>query len=295
MEDKKNRDTTSRSWLLTLPAEVYTKDYVIEQLGMYAFVAGQLEKGNDTDYIHWQLMVEHSGPIRFSTLRNKFPKGHFDMRRGTAQQVYDYVTKSDTSLGETIEIGEYDFTSYQGKRNDLWRYRDLIMEGWTPDEIIIAPENPSAYIHRNHLIALYEVFKKDMYSKVERDIEVNYLYGPTGVGKTRHIYDNCNDFYRVTAYKNPFDDYEAQTTLVLDEFAGQMELDLVLNVLDRYPLRLPCRYRDKWACYEKVWIVSNLAPDEVYDVWIESERLKAFRRRLHNVYCMVAPGELVAE
>lgn len=55
----------SRSWILTLKAEDFTKEYVEEKLSDYTYI-GQLEKGNTTEYLHWQVYIEHAAAIQQS-------------------------------------------------------------------------------------------------------------------------------------------------------------------------------------------------------------------------------------
>ena len=64
------------------------------------------------------------------------------------------------------------------------------------------------------------------------------------------------------------------------------------NYLDGYPLALPARYSNKQACYDRVFIVSNLDLRDQYslvrisqyEVWC------AFIRRIHKVIRFFADG-----
>ena len=91
--------------------------------------------------------------------------------------------------------------------------------------------------------------------------------------------------YRVSDYTHPFDSYKCQDILVLDEFRSDLKIGLMLNLLDGYPLDLPCRYNNKTACFTKVFIISNVGLDTQYsniqreqkDTWL------AFCRRIQAV------------
>ena len=59
----------------------------------------------------------------------------------------------------------------------------------------------------------------------------------------------------------------------------------MLLYCDVYPIELPCRYVNKFACYNKVYIVSNWPLEKQY---IEIQRCDleswdAFLRRIHKV------------
>jgi len=126
---------------------------------------------------------------------------------------------------------------------------------------------------------------------VHRELQVTYLYGVTGSGKTRSIYEQhpARDVYRITNYREGkgllFDGYTSQPVLVLEEFHSQVPIGDLLNLLDRYPLQLRARYADKTACYTTVYITSNLALTEQY-VHIQQNQPEVWRallRRIHRV------------
>lgn len=128
------------------------------------------------------------------------------------------------------------------------------------------------------------MFRDAQFANSWRDLEVTYIFGKTGSGKTRSVMDkygyaNC---YRVTDYKHPFDTYDGQDVLIFEEFRGGLKHGDMLNYLDGYPLLLPCRYFNRQACYTKVFIITNIAPDEQY-VNIDRESRSAFWRRIHVV------------
>ena len=113
---------------------------------------------------------------------------------------------------------------------------------------------------------------------------MTYIFGKTGSGKTRSVmekfgYENC---YRVTDYKHPFDTYDGQDDIIFEEFRGGLKHGDMLNYLDGYPLLLPCRYFNRQACYTKVFLITNIPPDEQY-VNVDRESREAFFRHIHTV------------
>jgi hypothetical protein len=91
-----------------------------------------------------------------------------------------------------------------------------------------------------------------------RDLEVTYIYGETGTGKTRGVmekygYANC---YRVTDYKHPFDSYDGQDVIIFEKYRSQFKISDMLNYLDGYPLLLPCRYFNRTSLFYQVFIIS---------------------------------------
>ena len=125
-----------------------------------------------------------------------------------------------------------------------------------------------------------------------KDISINkrelknivYLYGKPRTGKTSYIYDKHSpaEFYRVSNYKNPFDNYGYQKILVLDEYDSQLDIEFANNLLDRFPCELPCRFYNKWAGWDTVYIISNISIDEQYTDQHADKRL-AFKERFKEI------------
>lgn len=80
--------------------------------------------------------------------------------------------------------------------------------------------------------------------------------------------------------------------MLFDEFNSNFRIQDMNNYLDGYPLSLPARYSNKQACYEYVFIISNL------DLWEQyhQERLNqrsvwvAFIRRIHKIINFMPDG-----
>lgn len=290
----KKKEVRARGWVLTLPAEEYSREEVAKGLKNYSFI-GQLERGkaskaNPDGYLHWQIYFEARNPVAFSTLKRRFPKGHFEKRRGTPLEATVYVTKPKSREGSEAEarivnekLGAPDLSSSQGKRTDLETYASMMDDGATVDEVMLTYPDAMRYV--SHMREYKNALDKKRAS-VRRDVKVRYLYGSTGVGKTRYVFEKYGlDAYRVSNYRHPFDTYEGEGVLILDEFRGQMDFSDLLNVLDGYPLQLSARYADKPALYDEVWVISNVELDTLYrDIqWDDLESWKALVRRFDAV------------
>lgn len=99
-------------------------------------------------------------------------------------------------------------------------------------------------------------------------------------------YANC---YRVTDYKHPFDTYDGQDVIIFEEFRSSLKHADMLNYLDGYPLLLPCRYFNRQACFTKVFVITNVPPEDQYPN-IDKESRAAFWRRVHHIIEYVNKG-----
>jgi hypothetical protein len=122
---------------------------------------------------------------------------------------------------------------------------------------------------------------------VRLDLEVVYIFGKTGTGKTRGVLEKSgySNVYRVTDYVHPFDGYNCQSVIAFDEFRSSLRLKEMLMYCDIYPIELPSRYANKFACYNKIFIVSNWKLEKQYSELQreDKETWQAFLRRIHKI------------
>lgn len=118
----------------------------------------------------------------------------------------------------------------------------------------ILGEHPEYLRDISHIDRTRQTILEEKYRNVFRKMNVTYISGPTGVGKTRSVREGCGyaNCYSVSDYKHPFDGYRGQAAILFDEFHGNLPLVNMLQYLDGYPLELPCRYANKQACYTEV-------------------------------------------
>lgn len=295
MEDK----TRSRKWFLTINNPVehgYTHEYIKSTLqGMKAVIYWCLcdEIGKNETY-HTHVFLMGNNGILFSTVKKRFPKAHIDYCRGTATENRDYIrkegkykgtSKEETNIKETFEESGDCPVERQGQRNDLLDLYDMIKGGMDNYEIL--ENDPTYMMHLDKIERCRQIVKEKEYRNKYREMEVEYWFGKTGMGKTRTIMERYGyeNVFRITSYRNPFDNYRGQDVIVFEEFHDSFLIQEMLTLLDGYPLDLPCRYANKVACFTKVFILSNIdLRDQYMFVQRESrETWNAFIRRIHAV------------
>lgn len=291
--------TQSRKWLLTFnnPEKYgFSHDNIKAALSTIKNIDYWCmcdEIGKEGTY-HTHMFLFRKNPLRFSKVKKTFPTAHIDYCRGTTQENRDYIRKEgrhkgtdkeETNLPATFEeFGECP-SEEQGKRNDLNQLYDMIKDGLSNYDIL--ESNPSYMMRLEKIEYCRQVVKQEEFKNKFRNLEVEYWFGRTGMGKTRTVMEKFGyeNVYRVTDYTHPFDSYKGQDILVFEEFRSSLRIQDMLNYLDGYPLDLPCRYSNKIACYTKVYILSNLSLKEQYkDIQREyGETWNAFLRRINTV------------
>ncbi len=127
------------------------------------------------------------------------------------------------------------------------------------------------------------------------NMEVTYLTGPGGVGKSSRVDAKHGEenVYRITNKKNPWDGYRGQPVVVFEEFRSSYAIETMLNWIDGYRLMLPCRYADRPARFTQVYLITNIDLHDQYrnqqvdhhETWV------CFLRRITKVVRMVQEGE----
>ena len=292
----------SRKWLLTInnPQDHgMTHDVIIDRAQKFNpdYFCMADEIGESGTY-HTHVFLYSSSPMRFGTVKKRFPTAHIDKANGTAEDNRAYIRKegkwaetrkSETSVEGTFkEFGELPDEATE-KSPKYAKLLQCVKDGMTNQEILAI--DPSFAFHLEHIDKLRQDIRFERYLTENRFIDVHYLHGDSGTGKTRSIYEKHppEDVYRITDYSGQsgarFDDYHGEPVIVFEEFHSQVPISAMLNFLDIYPLRLPARYRDRVACFDTVYITSNIPLEQQYQE-IQRKELEtwhAFLRRIHSV------------
>ena len=183
----------------------------------------------------------------------------------------------------------------KGKRNDMSLLYQMIAENMTNAEIIAT--NQDYILQIDKLDKVRTTILTEKYKETVRlDLEVIYISGATGTGKTRGVFETNGyaNVYRVTDYLHPFDGYNCQPVICFDEFRSSLKLKDMLLYCDIYPLELPSRFTNKFACYNKIYIVSNWELERQYCEMQKEDResWEAFLRRIHKVIVYGKDGNI---
>ncbi len=312
MSNRKAMDTQRNAFQLTInnPADSgydhsKIKETLITGFATLRYFCMADEVGEKGTY-HTHVYVYFNSRVRFSTVKKHFDTAHIEAAEGTAENNLDYIKKTgkweDTKKKETSVEGTFeewgDFPAQRGQDNDMHELYEMVKNGYSNAEILAI--NNDYILQIDKLDKLRTMLLTEKYKDERRlDLKVVYISGATGTGKTRGILDKHGDskVYRVTDYEHPFDGYSCQPVIAFDEYRSQLRLSDMLNFCDIYPIELPARYANKYACYDTVYIVSNWSLEEQY---AEAQQRnptswQAFLRRIHEVHVYAGKGEVIAK
>lgn len=305
-------NTQSRKWALVInnPLEAGLDHAAIREI-LYRFSPAYFCMADEiatTGTYHTHIFLFSPSPMRFSTVKNRFSTAHIEKAYGSAKANRAYILKeghwADTDKAETSVSGTFEEwgdlpAEKEEEAPEMFKLIQDLRVGKSVMEII--EDNPKLAFRIREIETLRQAILEEKYSAENRALEVTYLYGASGTGKTRGIFEKHDrkSICRITDYGGRngvrFDAYHCQDVLVLEEFHSQIPISAMLNYLDIYPLTLPARYTDRIACYTKVYITSNIPLEEQYrDIQrYQMETWRAFLRRVQNVIEYLRDGSTV--
>lgn len=303
-------DTQSNRYQLTINSPIdkgYTHERILEILRdnfkTLIYVCMADEQGSQ---FHTHIFVVFSSRVRFSMIKRYFPESHIEKCRGSNSDNINYIKKSDKwELDETKQETKINgsFEEYgtqppdsKGRRYDMSELYQMILDNMTNAEIIAA--NQDYILQIDKLDKVRTIILTERYKETVRlDLEVIYISGKTNTGKTRGVLEKYgySNVYRVTDYKHPFDNYNCQPVIAFDEFRSSLKLKEMLMYCDIYPIELPSRYSNKFACYSKIFIISNWRLEKQYAELQkeDTETWQAFLRRIHKVIHYESPEKII--
>lgn len=289
-----NTNARVRNWCFTINNPTITPIALGSKLTAhphFRYVVFQSEAGaNGTT--HYQGYIEFSKPIRFNACKNIIGGNpHLEKRHGTRDQARDYCMKDATRLPNTSPHEYGTWATSPGARNDILQIADEFKAGKRIREI--ANEYPAVYVrYHKGLEKLYSM----MQTKRTEVPLVTLLYGKTGVGKTRAVM-GMPDVFKKDGTDQWFDGYAGEDILLIDDFAGKksrITLSFMLNLLDRYEVRLPIKGSFVDLSAKSIFVTTNIHPRLWYDYSDREEHYNALKRRFSHViyYPRAGPHEM---
>lgn len=254
----------ARYWICTIPRDSWSP----ELPSGAEWCLGQPEIG-EGGYKHWQLIVSFARKITLGQLKSKFGFDGFHAEPTRSNAVEAYVVKEETRDGDIFEFGSK--TINRNSAKDWKRIKELAQTGeldMVPEDIYIRYYRTLRSIASDH----------ERPTGMEKCVYV--YYGATGTGKSRLAWEKAGE----TAYaKDPrtkfWCGYRGESSIVIDEFRGGIDISHMLRWLDRYPVRVELKGGSAPLRAQNIWITSNLHPDDWYPE-LDVETKAALKRRL---------------
>lgn len=217
------------------------------------YIKGQLERGEQDGYLHWQLMVI-TDKARGGFIKRIFgSRAHIELTRSNSAS--NYVWKEETRVpGTQFELGERPLS--RARATDWESIRQLAIQGnldQIPADVFVRNYNALRRIATDYLQPVAMVRNCSVY------------WGATGTGKSRRAWEEASleAFPKIPTTKF-WDGYRGHDHVVMDEFSGGIDITHMLRWLDRYPVIVEVKGSAVVLRATRMWITSNVDPREWY-------------------------------
>lgn len=252
-------------WLLTIPAHEFIP-YLPPRV---RYIRGQLECGNGTGYLHWQLLVIFERSVRLSAVKSVFGVGvHCELSKSEAAN--SYVWKDETAvIGTRFELG-----SKPIKRNSAKDW-DAIKSSAISGNLDDIPSDIYVRCYSSLKRIAVDHLRPDPIVKT-----VKVYWGITGSGKSHKAWDELGlDAYPKDPRTKFWDGYSGQVSVIIDEFRGSIDISHILRWTDRYPVIVEIKGSSVPLRATTIIFTSNLHPKDWYPD-LDQETQNALLRRL---------------
>jgi len=236
------------------------------------WVKGQREKGHGTGFEHYQAVLGFDQKVSLAGVTRVLGTGiHAELTRSRAAEAY--CVKEDTRVGQPFEFGAKPFRrNSKTDWNACWNAATVGDLMQIPANVRIVSYNSLRRIQSDYSLA----------KVLEKRVEV--FWGATGTGKSRRAWDEAGEGAFPKCPRSKFwDGYQTQSNVIIDEFRGGIDISHLLRWFDRYPVRVEVKGSSRPFYGERIWITSNISPDEWYPL-VDPETMKALKRRLNVTY-----------
>lgn len=253
------------------------------------YIIFQHECGAAGSTHHLQGYIELNVTMRMSAVKTLLSERtlHLEKRMGTREQARAYCTKDDTvvDVNHRFEYGEFG-SGGQGKRNDITLFIEELKS--CGSHLRAAEKYPGVLLkYPRGAAELSKVFG------VHRDpmsVRVFLLFGETGLGKTRYVFDNHGtDLARKPPDGGWFDGFINQKNFLWDDFSGASSkaatLRGLLQYIDIHPILVPTKGGFVNFVAENIFVTTNDHPTTWYDFTSRDTSKAALFRRFHYVIC----------
>lgn len=252
--------------------------YLTDAYFKYVIYGKEVGKKKNTPHI--QGYGELRKQMTLKELKKILPRAYIAARRGSQEQAISYCKKEldYTEIGQKCE---------QGKRNDLIRLYNSVIEGKSYRDILLE-ESPNAQ-------ELRVIDKAFTYLEKPRNFktEVLWITGKTGSGKSRYALENYPGSY-VKDDTKWWDGYDRHETVIWDDFRGSnIKFSTFLRLLDRYEFRGEVKGGYRQITPKTIVITSIYRPEDCYRK--EPEDMNQLLRRIDKIIVLKSDDERIKD
>lgn len=276
------RESPKKLWCFTINNPTITKEDLLTKLAPFCSYLVIGDEIGEEKTPHLQGYLELETKKRFNSLKLLFapiaPHLESKSNGSTRGQAAAYCKKD----GKFVEHGVAPPVGKKGNGNRaLASMCTCLVEGKPLSEVML--NDPATYV-RNYR-GLQDFEARLLKVPIIRKMTTILLFGATGAGKTHWCFQNFPELFKKPIGKSLwFDGYQAQKTILIDEFTGQYPLSDMLQIMDQYPTQVERKGSHTLLACDLLLLTTNIAPSTYYEGWKNRfEQQLAFARRISKI------------
>lgn len=249
------------------------KDYITSRKP-FKYLLSCKEEAPTTGHEHIHIFVCFSQAIRLS--QTKIKGAHLEICRGSNKQNIDYIRKNGNIIDELGEPPSQGVSS-NDTVGDLMSTEDPLS---LPARLFSTWRDVSQW---NQSLMRMKIYKPG--------IKVFYIWGESGVGKTRYVFDHlkedepfdrvihANGFWSGVSY-----DQSVRTAWYDDFRSSDMKPSEFIKFIDYYANVMNVKGGHVLNHYDTIYITSILDPKHIYEQSYAEEQRKQWLRRMEIIH-----------
>lgn len=267
----------SRNWCLT--RNNYHDDDIVGVEGALYTILGK-EVGEEGTP-HLQGFVHFENARTFNGVKLLLPTCHIEAMRGTIDQAVAYCKKDN----DWVEFGDKPLSAKEKGEQNAARWANIIELAEAGDWEKLKTDYPVEYGTR--LSCLEHIHRKRPreIEIIDGDLEHVWVWGDTGLGKTRTALAENPGAYLKDPKERWWDGYDGEEVVIVDDFdkyqvsqGGDMK-----RWADRYPFMAPVKGGYLKIRPRKIYVTSQYSPEQIWD---DPLTVEAINRRFHVIHLL---------
>lgn len=272
-KQKIRNNQMARNYQLTINESTMDKyeeirEYLLELEPNYLYSC--IEE-NKQEKLHMHIYVQYTRSVRLSTKKTK--GAHIEVCKGTPQENKNYIDKIKRAYNTNNIIDEMGTMRLAGIKSNLAiSLMEKELEEVTISEFKIWKE----------LRGIRTIEKEERH----KNVEVIYIYGESGVGKSKKVYDMLEPHEKVDIVKREggfwlgVNYIKPVKTCWYDDFRdSHMSASEFIHFIDYNINQMSVKYCPGWLnIYEKIYITSIQSPHDIYRNIPEETKTQWLRR-----------------
>ncbi len=206
---------------------------------------------------HIQGLIIFENPRSFKAVRKLLFNSHIESMKGTHLQASTYCKKD----GDFYETGTL---PNPGKRNDIDTMVTILRDKYQGNSTQMFVDMPS---HSVRYWRFYDRISVKLQSHRSWRMEILWLWGPTGCGKSKWAFAKYPEAYSKNLAESFWEQYEGEETVIFDDLRPHHYPDMteLLRLFDSNPIFVKIKCKSAKFRSKRIVITSDRPPEHFYN------------------------------